>query len=227
MQRGFGGTAFEPQEDRRDKEFTLGPTMLVALVVGLFVLCGVCFVFGYAVGHRGVSESIASSAPSAGGGQGTTQPSSGQSKPSAAQNSFQPQQQTAAAVSPADASDDAPVDNVESSDSPRAASAEPSVRSALSAPATAPQPIPGGGLKVGSALPQSSALMVQIAAVSHPEDAEVLVGALRKRGYAIAVRHDPTDGLLHVQIGPFTNRSDATAMRLKLLNDGYNAIIQP
>jgi cell division septation protein DedD len=30
-----------------------------------------------------------------------------------------------------------------------------------------------------------------------------------------------------VQIGPFTNRSDATAMRLKLLNDGYNAIIQP
>jgi len=222
MQRGFGGTAFEPQEDRRDKEFTLGPPMLVALVVGLLVLCGFCFVFGYAVGHRGSSESTVATVLPAAAGQGAAQPSGSQSKPSPTQNSFQPQQQTAAA-----ASDDAPVDNVESADSPRAASAEPSVRSALSVPATAPQPIPGGGLKVASALPQSSALMVQIAAVSHPEDAEVLVGALRKRGYAIAVRHDPTDGLLHVQIGPFTNRSDATAMRLKLLNDGYNAIIQP
>jgi cell division septation protein DedD len=69
--------------------------------------------------------------------------------------------------------------------------------------------------------------MVQIAAVSHPEDADVLVGALRKRGYAVSARRDPTDGLLHVQIGPFANRNDAYAMRQKLLNDGYNAIVQP
>ena len=69
--------------------------------------------------------------------------------------------------------------------------------------------------------------MVQIAAVSHSEDAEVLVGALRKRGYAVTSRRDPTDGLLHVQIGPFANRTEASAMRQKLLNDGYNAIVQP
>jgi cell division septation protein DedD len=68
--------------------------------------------------------------------------------------------------------------------------------------------------------------MVQIAAVSHAEDAEVLVGALRKRGYIVNARRDPTDGLLHVQVGPFANRSDAVAMRQKLLNDGYNAIVQ-
>jgi DedD protein len=75
-------------------------------------------------------------------------------------------------------------------------------------------------------LPQNQALMVQIAAVSHPEDADVLVGALRKRGYAVTARRDPMDGLLHVQIGPFANRSEAFAMRQKLLNDGYNAIVQ-
>ncbi len=71
------------------------------------------------------------------------------------------------------------------------------------------------------------ALMVQIAAVSHQEDADVLVAALRKHGYAVAVRRDLTDSLLHVQIGPFTNRTDANTMRQKLLNDGYNAIVEP
>ena len=69
--------------------------------------------------------------------------------------------------------------------------------------------------------------MVQIAAVSHQEDADVLVSALRKRGYAVNVRRQPADTLLHVQIGPFPNRNDAEVMRQKLLNDGYNAIVQP
>jgi cell division septation protein DedD len=69
--------------------------------------------------------------------------------------------------------------------------------------------------------------MVQVAAVSHQEDAEVLVSALRKRGYAVSVRRQPSDSLLHVQIGPFTNHNDAYIMRQKLLSDGYNAIVQP
>ena len=69
--------------------------------------------------------------------------------------------------------------------------------------------------------------MVQIAAVSHPEDADVLVSALRKRGYAVSMHRDPLDALIHVQVGPFPSHNDATVMRQKLLNDGYNAIVQP
>ena len=69
--------------------------------------------------------------------------------------------------------------------------------------------------------------MVQIAAVSHIEDAEVLVNALRRRGYAVTARRDLADNLIHVQVGPFTNRNDANTMRVKLLGDGYNAIIEP
>jgi cell division septation protein DedD len=68
--------------------------------------------------------------------------------------------------------------------------------------------------------------MVQIAAVSHPEDAEVLVNALRKHGYAVTVRREVADNLIHIQTGPFANRNDANAMRQKLINDGYNAIVQ-
>ena len=68
--------------------------------------------------------------------------------------------------------------------------------------------------------------MVQIAAISHAEDAQVLVAALKKRGYEVTARRDLGDNLIHVQTGPFVNRNDANAMRQKLLNDGYNAIVQ-
>jgi len=77
-----------------------------------------------------------------------------------------------------------------------------------------------------TALP-AGMFMVQIAAVSHPEDADVLVGALRKRGYGVSVHRDPADALMHVEVGPFASRTDAGAMRQKLLNDGYNAIVLP
>jgi cell division septation protein DedD len=69
--------------------------------------------------------------------------------------------------------------------------------------------------------------MVQIAAVSQEEDAAVLVSALRKRGYAVVARRDAADGLIHVRIGPFSSRDEANRWRMKLLNDGYNAVMQP
>jgi cell division septation protein DedD len=68
--------------------------------------------------------------------------------------------------------------------------------------------------------------MVQIAAISNPADADVLVNALQKRGYTVAVRRTTTDSLIHVQVGPFSNKADAIAMRQKLLSDGYNAILK-
>jgi cell division septation protein DedD len=92
---------------------------------------------------------------------------------------------------------------------PTSASAQPAA--VIPAPATAP----------------AQALMVQIAAVPHQEDANVLVGALRKRGYAVSVSRDAADNQIHVRIGPFNNRNAANAMRRKLLHDGYNAIVQP
>jgi cell division septation protein DedD len=69
--------------------------------------------------------------------------------------------------------------------------------------------------------------MVQIAAVSNTEDAEVLTSALRRRGYAVTARRDPADNLLHVRIGPFATPAEANSWRMKLLNDGYNAVVQP
>jgi len=233
MQRSFGGGAFEPVDERRDKELTLGPTMLVALACGLLVLCGLCFVFGYAVGHRSGGEGAAATVPGLTAQQAQALAATAQPKPSAAQGGSQLQPGNAADESNASAAELTPVASGQSTATPAqsAVVATPSggsaaVQSALPAQAMVPAAVPGGGAGVAPALSQAGTIMVQIAAVSHPEDAQVLVGALRKRGYAVTARHDPVDGMLHVQIGPFKNRDDANAMRTKLLNDGYNAIVQ-
>jgi cell division septation protein DedD len=68
--------------------------------------------------------------------------------------------------------------------------------------------------------------MVQVAAVRVPQDAQILVDALKKHGYTAVVRNEPQDQLLHIQLGPFVTRADAMAMRTKLLGDGYNAVVK-
>jgi cell division septation protein DedD len=68
--------------------------------------------------------------------------------------------------------------------------------------------------------------MVQVAAISNPTDAQVLVGALRKHGFSASIRTQSSDTLLHVQVGPFASRVEAAAMKQKLLSDGYNAILK-
>jgi cell division septation protein DedD len=69
--------------------------------------------------------------------------------------------------------------------------------------------------------------MVQIAAVMHQADAEMLAQALRSNGYAAVVRTEPQDKFLHVQVGPFATRDQAKAMRTRLQGDGYNAFLKP
>ena len=67
---------------------------------------------------------------------------------------------------------------------------------------------------------------MQIAAISHKEDADLLLASLHRRGYAAVIRQQPQDNLLHIQIGPLPSKKDADAMRQKLLTDGYNAIVK-
>jgi cell division septation protein DedD len=219
MQQSFNVDEVEPVAPKRDTELTLGPFMLLALFFGLALLCGLFFGLGYAVGHRGAATTQAALAQTS-DAQPVSQPYEAQAKPSAttqassaskgtetsapASNEEADQSQTAGAESPAAA----PVSNQ---------SRTPVAQPALPAPAANPR----------SAAPAAGALMVQIAAVSHQEDADVLVAALRKRGYAVTASRDSADGMLHVRIGPFSSRNEANSIRNKLLSDGYNAVVQP
>jgi cell division septation protein DedD len=68
--------------------------------------------------------------------------------------------------------------------------------------------------------------MVQVMTLSNKQDADAMVASLRRHGYNVAVNHDSTDKLLHLEVGPFPNQTDAEAMRQRLVVDGYNATIK-
>ncbi len=214
MRGAFDDEEFEPIQRRHDAELTLGSGTLLAIFFGLVLLCGLFFGLGYAVGHRSAppAQEPATSAPTA------APAANAHPKPSATQQGSPAKPSRAAA----DQSPSAPADTHSSTASQ---AAQPQVRPALPAPSTPPQP--AQAYRPEPAPAAAGALMVQIAAVTHPEDAEVLVNALRRRGYAVTARREVNDGLIHVRVGPFSNRNDANQWRQKLLNDGYNAILQP
>jgi DedD protein len=232
MGRGLGEEELEQAKGERDTELTLSAGMQLAIGGGLILLCILCFGFGYAMGHRGSSRSEATGVLPSHAMQMRPEAGSSTAKPMAAgQAAVQPQ--AAAAVDPAanqgaDATQAAVAAPVAASEISAQAQGRPvlqsQVRPALSAQTTVPQA--AVAMQVQPALTQVSGWMVQIASVSRPEDAEVLVNALRRRGYAVTVRREVSDSLLHVQVGPYTNRNDANAMRKKLQNDGYNAAVE-
>ena len=93
------------------------------------------------------------------------------------------------------------------------------------APKTASTQAPTSAAPVSGASAAGS-FMVQVAAVSSQQIADIEVSALRKDGYAVVVRHEPQDTLLHVQIGPFADKKEAEAMRQRVIADGFNAIVK-
>jgi cell division septation protein DedD len=222
---------------RRDKELTLGWGTLLAMFFGLVLLCSLCFGLGYTVGHHGV-KSAAVIAPTPPGEQEPLQANGTIPKPSAiAQDVVTPPQTAAAESLPAAASGPAPVqaahEPVNAAPVPTSAPQtvassvqQPQVHPAMTPPANSTQTQSSAAAVRPAFAPQGS-IMVQIAAVANTEDAEVLVNALRKRNYAVTAHHEPEDNLIHVRIGPFSTPAEANQWRMRLLNDGYNAIVQP
>ncbi len=224
MYRGTDRGEFEESEEQRATELTLGPAMLLAIGLGLILLCGIFFGLGYVAGHRSPAQAIVTSPQPTAGQPMTAQSGTLLSKPPAA--GVIPAAPSQEAIAPS--AEGTPGGNPLTSYAPlgsAAAPGEPQVRPAVPQQVNEPE---GSGAQQGNsqvrpALPQGPPLMVQVAAVSHPEDASVLMAALRRHGYAVTARREPSDGLIHVQIGPFSNRNEANAMSQRLLGDGYNA----
>jgi cell division septation protein DedD len=226
----------EAERPRRDTELTLGWGALLAMFFGLVLICGVCFGLGYAVGHHTSSPAASTPAQTAAPDQEPLQGNSSIPKPSALAQAPVPPPSDAA-QSPVTEVGGNPASPQQSpaaggqSGSPAGVptgTAQTQVRPAMPAPANTPHVAQATAVpNVHAALPAQVSLMVQIAAVANSEDANVLVSALRMRGYTVTARREPADGLIHVRIGPFNSREEADRMCTRLLNDGYNAMIQP
>jgi DedD protein len=228
----------EDREERQEAELTLGTGTLLAIFFGLVVVCAVFFGFGYSMGRR-TAESKAATLAATTQAADIATPSATRPKPSAVEvlrtqvdepvaTSDETSPRTVVVDQPAPARDtEAPAPVAPPQRQVAVKTLPTSVSTTVPAsPAKVALTAPLQTTKPAVKEPAPTPTMVQIAAVSHPEDAEALLAALRKRGYTVVVRNEPQDKLLHVQIGPFASRADANAMRQKLLSDGYNAIIK-
>jgi DedD protein len=207
---------YEPAE--QDREISLSTTTILGIFFALALLCAVFFGFGYSMGRKS-AQSVASP------GEVTTRSENSGSKPAPGSPASpvagrQSADATQSAILPLDSP------NPQTQDSPQILSPVRSPRSDIPAEAT-PRPAskPGGIIPVAVALPSTGSSVVQVAAMSHQEDADVVAVDLKRRGYTVAIRREPQDKLFHVQIGPFGNKKEADAMRQRLQTDGYNNAI--
>jgi cell division septation protein DedD len=193
-------------DESRDTEITLGTGKLLGIFFGLVLLCSVFFTLGYMLGRSNASGNRTTEIV----GTETNGPSSG--KPSAVNKTSQTE--TAASSTPSQAN-------------PVATSASPvPVSAATPAVVTPASASSSSGGETTSTAASGATYVVQVAAVSKREDADLLVSALQKKQYPVFVASAPGDGLFHVQVGPFTDPKDAETMRTRLVGEGYNPIVK-
>ena len=230
-------TLFDTDEDEiegKASEITLSTASLLGIFFGLVLVCGVFFGFGYSMGRGTGALAQAPPAPSSppwnnGEAEEAALKNPPAPAPAAQPVAKQPDEGETTAEAP-------PAARPKVEETPKEGVSQ-ALRAAVPLPTETPAQLvtskPSAG-KVGPAYqPPADApvtapgqSMVQIAAVSRAQDADVLVAALRQRGYGVVVRNEPQDHLLHVQVGPFANPMQAAEIKQKLLSDGYNAIIK-
>jgi DedD protein len=192
----FGGAA-----DQGDmygyEESTFSIPKALSLFFGVVLLAGLFFAAGYHMGHTAALNQQAAAS------QVPVIPASvvpPKEKPPAA---LQATAEDSAAAAP---------------------SPEPVIQEAQ--PSSTAKSDPPKGKNERAAVAQNGSFTVQVAAVRHQEDAEALLGALRKKEYPVFLASATSDSLFHVQVGPFTNQKEAESMRARLAGDGYNAILK-
>jgi DedD protein len=194
----------------RDTEITLSTGKLLGIFFALAIVCGVFFTMGYLLGKSssaGSRTEIVASVPSSSNAAG--KPFGGNKTPEATPQNCPPGSPNCPPVA---AGSDAGSAGKNPDQQPAGSkTSDPSISQSA-----------GTEVKNGA----DGSFMVQVAAVSKQEDAEILVTSLRKKQYPVFIANSAGDPLFHVQVGPFNEKKEAEAMRARLAGDGYNAIVK-
>jgi cell division septation protein DedD len=204
--------------DTPDRELTLSTGAILAVFVGLVLLCGFFFGLGYTI--RGRQQPKLAMVPATDSSANTSSNENFDSfKPAAGSPrsvpAAPPTEDSSAIATPS------PATTVTPTPPPAPKEVAPVVHPAATKPvdtvesSSAPTVAPPGSF------------FVQVAAVSHAEDAKFVVSALRAKGYPAAARTESQDKLLHIQVGPYATRKDADVVKQHLTADGYaNPIVK-
>lgn len=244
---------YDYDDDEQGQDSGMSLSMIFVLLISLLVVGGTCFGVGYMVGHNNVIPDLNSKPAQPATAQLTTaqilpKVAVAAATPVAAALEAQPTASTSGPAATSAPVVEKPVQKAEVKAAPRT--------EAKTAPQPKPSPVavqkhsaehtavvthhsdiarrpdpfthlvsnPNYGVEASSST-SSHQPMVQVAILYRDEDATVLLDALSKHGYTASANRG-ADKRIHVRLGPFASRDDASAMRDKLQSDGYNAVIQ-
>jgi cell division septation protein DedD len=227
-----------------DTEITLGAGKLLGLFFMLAAVCGIFFAVGFSLGKTSAKEQALQDrstetrdSPEAAGKSSATDPAGSEASSTANGAAKQPEPDLTFYKAVRQNGQEA-TDGTTTNAKPAPPTRSPERNAAKPAAAT-PAEMPGQsaasahaattmGAQPQPAASPSGTFLVQIAAVTHEQDAAALAGALRKKSYAAAVVNNPfgKDKLFHVVLGPYASLGDAEAMKVRLQGEGYNPIVK-
>ncbi|HVN09719.1 MAG TPA: SPOR domain-containing protein [Patescibacteria group bacterium] len=186
-------------------ERTIGSGHLVALFLGIVVLCCVFFILGYEMGRAQFEKSGSAAVAT---------------KPAATTSATPAKEEPAAPGWPS-----ATPSGGSTATNPAATSASSAPPAASKAPAKASgnggHPIPG--LLKAPEIPRGS-IVLQVAANRNESDALNLAKLLQEKGFPAFVLTPSTDDWYRVQVGPFPDAKSAEQAKTALAHEGFKAI---
>ncbi len=216
-------TQYDPasEEDRdtrgADREISLGTGTVLAIFLALALVCSLFFGLGYSMGKKSaplvpVAAAVRTAMPT----DDLVKPSSGSP---ARLGASKADNQVSQPSTPTEERFDPP--STDTSNRPHKAGSKVTIQDrSIAGDSLAPE------IPANTPAATGAQSFVQVAAVSRKEDADLLLSALKHRGYTGLVRQQPQDKLLHIQVGPFPSKKEAELMRQRLIVDGYNPIIK-
>ena len=215
------------KEKKNGGDFVLESRHLVGLFLLLVVIFGVVFTLGYLLGRSQYDSKIRAAV-------GPPPGSDAPAAPAAAKSKTRPESEDAQV-----AKKNSDWDFYHSADPQAAADhlqAAPKSLTASAPPAATPKPGAAAASKTvkpakstsgtdGSLIPKG-AIMLQVAAVLHQDDALALAQALQQKKFPAFVITPSVDKYYRVQVGPYSDNQSASSARQQLEANGFKSIIK-
>jgi DedD protein len=207
-------------------DFVLESRHLVGLFLLLVVIFGVVFTLGYLMGRSQFDSKVRAAVGPPPGSGAPAAPAAEKSKtPTGSENAQVPKKNSDwdfyHSADPQAAADhlQPPPKSVTSSPPPAAAPMP------VATPSKTAKPVKPSSGKDAPLIPKG-AIMLQVAAVLHQEDALALAQALQQKKFPAFVITPGADKLYRVQVGPYADNQAASAARQQLEAKGFKSIIK-
>ncbi|MBI3934631.1 MAG: SPOR domain-containing protein [Acidobacteria bacterium] len=199
------------KRDQQQTELVLENRQVVAIFLGLALLCGIFFALGYVVGRNTASPPTTLAQTDENVPQASEKPSA-MSAPS-----YIPRNPAAAAQ----ALDETPA----ATDLNFYSSVQDDQPQGMVPPADSSAPVAEAPVAL-TVVPPPPGILVQVSALTRREDAASLVALLSERNLPVLVTSGENDALFHVVVGPYKSAAEAQKTKQLLEQDGFRPFIR-